>query len=305
MADDDHRFGGVWTELKLEAISAYSRFFTGAIGSRFELWYVDPFAGTGSRTATEEAGGLFEGEPLTTVEKKYPGSAARALSITPPFDYLRFGDTKKKHIKALRELVALHPGRQAKVIDEEANAYIQRMFSDRYWTDPKGRGQRARALVFLDPYGLEVKWVTLQALAACRKADVWFLANLKAAVQQLCHKHEQLDADKRRALGEYFGTDAWEELFYEEVDEGGLFGMSGARRKRKATKSEVAAFHRERLQTLFTGYVSEPLALAVGAIDDYFLLYCMSNNSSAAARALIKTGADWVINRYKAGIASK
>ncbi|HEY7807657.1 MAG TPA: three-Cys-motif partner protein TcmP, partial [Croceibacterium sp.] len=128
MADDHHRFGGVWTELKLEAISAYSQFFTGAIGDRFELWYVDPFAGTGSRTSTEEAGGLFEGAPLTTVEKKYPGSAARALSISPPFNHFRFGDAKKKHVKALRELVALHPELQAKVIDEEANTYIQRMF---------------------------------------------------------------------------------------------------------------------------------------------------------------------------------
>jgi three-Cys-motif partner protein len=294
----EHRFGGIWTEVKLAAISAYSEFFTGAIGRKFDLWYIDPFAGTGSRIAEEETGGLFDGGPISTIERRYPGSAARALSIEPPFDHLRFGDTKKSHIKALEELVALHPKRDARVIREDANTFVQFMFEHDFWRDPHGRGSRSRALVFLDPYGLEVKWRTLQALAASEKADVWFLANLKAAVQQLSRDHRKLDADKRRALGEYFGTDSWEAEFYCEIEDGGLLGMMETRKERDATKQDVAAFHRQQLCKLF-GYVSEPLPLAVGGMDDYFLLYCMSNNKSPAARALIKKGADWVIQRYK------
>ncbi|HEX8214329.1 MAG TPA: three-Cys-motif partner protein TcmP [Allosphingosinicella sp.] len=295
----EHRFGGVWTEVKLAAISAYSKFFTGAIGGKFDLWYIDPFAGTGSRISAEETGGLFEGGPISTIERQYPGSAARALSIEPPFDHLRFGDTKKSHIKALEELVALHPGRDAKVIPDDANTFVQFMFGHPYWTDPKGRGRGSRALVFLDPYGLEVKWRTLEVLAASERADVWFLANLKAAVQQLSRDHRKLDADKRRALGEYFGTDTWEAEFYQETDDGGgLLGMMETQKRRGATKQDVAAFHRKQLCKLFS-YVSEPLPLAVGSMDDYFLLYCMSNNKSPAARALIKKGADWVIQKYK------
>ncbi len=294
----EHRFGGVWTEIKLDAISAYSEFFTGAIGGKFDLWYIDPFAGSGSRFAEEEIGGLFEGRPISTIERQYPGSASRALSVAPPFNHLRFGDTKKSHIKALEELVALYPDRDAKVIREDANAYVQFMFGHPFWTDPKGRGKGSRALVFLDPYGLEVKWRTLEVLAASEKADVWFLANLKAAVQQLSRDHRKLDADKRRALGEYFGTDTWEAEFYREIEESGLLGIMEARKERDATKHDVAAFHRKQLRKLF-GYVSEPLPLAVGGMDDYFLLYCMSNNKSPAARALIKKGADWVIQRYK------
>lgn len=294
----EHRFGGIWTELKLAAISAYSEFFTGAIGRQFDLWYIDPFAGTGSRIAEEETGGLFGGGPISTIERRYPGSAARALSIEPPFDHLRFGDTKKSHIKALQELVALHPKRDARVIREDANTFVQFMFEHDFWRDPQGRGRGSRALVFLDPYGLEVKWRTLQALAASEKADVWFLANLKAAVQQLSRDHRKLDADKRRALGEYFGTDAWETEFYREIEDGGFLGMMETRKERGATKHDVAAFHRQQLRKLFS-YVSEPLPLAVGGMDDYFLLYCMSNNKSPAARALIKKGADWVIQKYK------
>ncbi|HYD14429.1 MAG TPA: three-Cys-motif partner protein TcmP [Allosphingosinicella sp.] len=299
MGDSRHEFGGDWTEVKLEAISAYSKFFTGAIGGIFDLWYVDPFAGTGERTAKEQAGGLFDQQPLSTIERQYPGSAARALALKPPFDHLRFGDAKRRHAKALQALVALHPTRDASVIPGDANHFIQKMFSEPPWTAPDRGAVRSRALVFLDPYGMEVKWRTLEVLAASKKADVWFLANLKAAVQQLSHKHGMLTEEKRAALCEYFGTPHWEERFYElHKDESDLFGNPTNSSRRQATKQEVALFHKECLGTIFC-YVSNPLPLAVGSIDDYFLLYCLSNNSTPAARNLIHKGADWVIRRYK------
>lgn len=296
-----HRFGGDWTEVKLQAISAYCQFFTGAIGAKFDLWYIDPFAGTGERTATEQSGGLFENLPISTVERQYPGSAAKALTVQPPFHHFRFGDTKPRHIAALESLVALYPQLDAKVIRKDANEFIQDAFGHPFWTAPDRprRGKAPRALVFLDPYGLEVKWHTLKALAACEKADVWFLANLKAAVQQTPHDHRKLDADKRRALGEYFGTPDWEDLFYApEKTHDGLLGMMSDGRQRAATKTEIARFHRQCLQGLFR-YVSEPLPLQVGGMEDYFLLYCLSNNPDPKAQALIHKGADWVIRKYK------
>lgn len=302
MSEGGHRFGGYWTEVKLAAISAYSQFFTTAIGGRFDLWYIDPFAGSGERTSVEQAGGLFENEPLSEVEMQYPGSAARALELMPGFHHLRFGDTKAAHVKSLEELVALYPQRDARVIKKDANSFVQDVFRHSYWTTPDKaprpkKGPPPRALVFLDPYGLEVQWSTLEALATSEKADVWYLANLKAAVQQLCHKHSSLDAGKRRALGEYFGTDEWEARFYDRQTATDIFGMQVPRGQRIANKHDVALFHRERLMTLFR-YVSEPLHLSVGAHEDYFQLYCMSNNPSNAARALIKKGADHVVSKY-------
>lgn len=299
MSDSRHEFGGDWTELKLEAISAYSKFFTGAIGGKFDVWYVDPFAGTGERTAKEEIGGIFDDAPISTIEKQYPGSAARALALTPPFHHLRFGDAKKRHVKALQALVELYPDRDAQVLAGDANEFIQNLFSQPEWRERDRSGVRRRALVFLDPYGMEVKWKTLQVLAASQKADVWFLANLKAAVQQLCHKHEKLSEEKRNALTEYFGTDQWEERFYDiKQDEEDMFGSLFNRSQRQANKQDIAEFHRECLAGLFC-YVSSPLPIAVGSTEDYFLLYCMSNNPTPAATRLIDRGASWVIQRYK------
>ena len=51
----EHIFGGSWTEIKLarlaKYLTAYRTIFTGNEKARhFKTWYVDAFAGTGSRS---------------------------------------------------------------------------------------------------------------------------------------------------------------------------------------------------------------------------------------------------------------
>jgi len=75
-------------------------------------------------------------------------------------------------------------------------------------------------------------------------------------------------------------------------------GLIEDKTERKDTRPEIEAFHRRRLETLFR-YVSDPLPLAVGGVEDYFLLYCMSNNPSDRARGLIARGAESVIKKYR------
>lgn len=294
MVDASHDFGGDWTELKLEAISAYSTFFTTAISQKFDLWYVDPFAGTGERTVKSPSGGLFVDQDGGTVS--FPGSATRALILEPPFDHLRFGDAKLRHVKALEELKKKHLGRDIDIVHGDANNFIQEMFSSPFWTNKDFRYGGPRALVFLDPYGMQVKWRTLETLSACGKADVWFLANMKAAWQQASRDPLKLDDAKRRSLDDCFGTNAWESEIYSTRQEEGLLGLMS--KSERADKADIARYHKIRLKTLFA-YVSDPLPLKVKAIDDYFLLYCMSNSPSLKAQGLIKRGAEAVIRKYK------
>jgi hypothetical protein len=60
----EHRFGGPWTEVKLDAVEYYLDCYSKALGSRFDLWYFDAFAGTGERSEETIAGGILEGGPL-------------------------------------------------------------------------------------------------------------------------------------------------------------------------------------------------------------------------------------------------
>lgn len=295
----DHRFGGIWTEVKLSAISEYSRFYTTALQKQdFKLWYIDAFAGTGSRTATRTVGGILDGVPIENVEERLDGSVLRAVSVTPPFAHLRLIEERASHYRALCDIVNANPQRDIKALRGDANQILPSLFQDRAWTS-RSEGWSQRALVFLDPYGINVHWATLQALAATERADVWYLVNLKGITQQLPRKHSALDANKRSSMSDLFGTEMWEqELYAFEPPTMTLLGMMEAPSgTREADREKVGQFYRARLATLFR-YVSDPLNLRVRSQDDYFQLYCLSNNPSDAARALIAKGANAVIRKH-------
>ncbi|MEJ7933639.1 three-Cys-motif partner protein TcmP [Sphingobium sp. AN558] len=298
--DDRHDFGGPWTELKLNALDEYSQFFTVALkNQKFELWYIDPFAGTGTRVAKKQTGGLLEGVPVAIEEEILAGSARRALSVTPHFHHLVLSDRRPKHFKALCALAEEHPDRDIRPFNTDANDQIKRLFTSPPWMDsPKSSAQRA--LVFLDPYGMNVQWETLELLAKSQRADVWMLVNLKAVCQQLAHDHDRLDQSKRNALSKFFGTNEWEDQFYKFSDnQRDLFSIQPRQSgHRSVSRTDVARFYRLRLNTRFK-YVSEPLPLKVNSQESYFQLYCMSNNPSHSARSLIARGAEAVIKKYK------
>ena len=94
-----HPFGGNWTEVKLDAVFDYCHFFNKVLvgqptpNSPFQRWYIDAFAGSGTRTVRQQTGGLFDGEQIQVVETDVPGSATRALAVNPSFD--RFFLSKK------------------------------------------------------------------------------------------------------------------------------------------------------------------------------------------------------------------
>ena len=101
----DHQFGGPWTELKLDAVCYYLECYTKALTpKKFDLWYIDVFAGTGDRTHEKLTGGLLEREPMKWVTETLPGSAKRAMNIRPPFKHFIFNESDKEHQKALRAI---------------------------------------------------------------------------------------------------------------------------------------------------------------------------------------------------------
>jgi three-Cys-motif partner protein len=78
----DHPFGGPWTEIKLDAVQYYLECYAKALTpKKFDLWYIDAFAGTGDRVETRKVGGLLEGIPESTVTETLAGSARRALKV--------------------------------------------------------------------------------------------------------------------------------------------------------------------------------------------------------------------------------
>lgn len=299
----DHHFGGSWTEIKLNAVSDYLNFYTGALKARpsptnpFETWYVDAFAGTGDRTVEGTESLFTTGEGLLD-RARLEGSARRALAIDPPFRHLVFIEKDAGRFAALKRVRNDFPDRDIECVQADANDHIRQIFTQGPWIE-RGRSGLQRAVVFLDPYGMSVRWDTLQFLAETGRADVWYLFPLHAALRQLSHDHAALDPSKRAALGEVFGTSDWETRFYEhQPAPTDLFDFAPpAGPSRNADPDKVEKFAAERLRSIFS-FVSQPIPILTRRKLRQFSLFLLSGNSNERAIALIKKGVSAQIRKY-------
>jgi three-Cys-motif partner protein len=279
----DHEFGGQHTELKLSIIEGYLRFFTTALRPYFKhLWYIDAFAGTGSRTVrTESRGATLVESPADEIVEQRRGSAQIAIDIRPPFDFLVFIETNENYIAALNELAAINLQRSIVVAKEDANTALKRLVATNRWDDK-------RAVVFLDPYGMEVEWATLEALASTEAIDVWFLFPLAGLFRQATRRLTHIDESKRAALTRMFGSSAWEAELY-PVEDADLLGAIPERR-RDLDPRGLEAYVQKRLSTIF-GKVLKPLALPVHKGPQMFSLFlCISNKTPKAIALAMKIG---------------
>lgn len=279
----DHEFGGQHTELKLSIIEGYLSAFTKALRPRFKhLWYIDAFAGTGTRTVrTERQEGNLVEAPIDEVVERRRGSAKIAIDIRPPFDFLLFIEKNKKYIAQLNELAAVHLQRKIVVAEDDANTALTRLVSTNTW-------ENKRAVVFLDPYGMEVKWSTLESLASTKAIDVWFLFPLAGLFRQATRRLDRIDAHKRAALTRMFGSSDWENELY-PVEDNDLFGATPERR-RELNPRGLEIYVQQRLGTIF-GKVLKPLALPVDKSPQMFSLFlCISNDKNDAIGLATRIG---------------
>lgn len=298
-----HRFGGAWTEVKLDAVNNYFKFFTLALKNQptpqqpFELWYIDAFAGSGSRRIDRVTGGLFEGEPLGEETIDLAGSVLRALDVDPPFKRLVFIEENRDRFRCLQEIAAANPGRNIKPVQGDANAKLQEIFGAPPWSQQsKGRGSH-RAVVFLDPFGMSVRWETLKLLADTGAIDVWYLFPTGAVNRQLAGNFARVDENKQRALDEVFGSSAWREDIYKAHDVRELFDNVVSTSSKTFTVNQIERYAQDQLKTIFA-YVSEPLPLLNDRDSKIFSLFCLSNSSSPAALALIKKGVKSILKKF-------
>lgn len=288
MGGDEHDFGGQHTEIKLELVEKYLKAYMAALRQKFDhLWYIDAFAGTGSRTVRVEArdGDLFEAPAPARIENRR-GSARIALDISPPFDRLVFMDANPEHCAALRTLQGSYPGRDISILEGDANRLIQSEIQWDGW-------RRTRAVMFLDPYGMEVEWETLRVIAETRAIDVWYLFPLSGLYRQAARNIDAVDDSKRRALTRMLGTNAWEQELYSSIQpaQSLLEGLDPIDvRQRNADIAGLEAYVKGRLETIFP-LVLEPFPLPpVKRPQRFSLFFAVSNDSRAATTLASRFG---------------
>jgi three-Cys-motif partner protein len=282
-----HDFGGDWTERKLKVLQAYLSFYTTVLDG-FDTWYVDAFAGSGSRSANISVGGLFEERPIEEMEASFAGSATIALGCKPSFKHYRLIENNRGRFAQLTGLKSKFPNADIDCIRGEANGQLRRFFSSSLWTR---KGGSQRALVFVDPYGLDVEWQTLETIAATEKVDLWYFFNLEAVTRQMAWNSGKVDSSKVECINRLFGTDAWRSVMYRPAAQGDLWAEPVD--ERNGDKQAIGEYATKRFKELFS-YVSEPIPLNVDRRGHAFSLYCMSNSKSGPALAAIGRGVDAV-----------
>jgi three-Cys-motif partner protein len=283
----DHNFGGYHTDLKLSAVERYLKAYANALARKFELWYIDAFAGTGYRTIHHPArpAGLFGTDAQPEKKELRRGSARIALEVTPQFDFLVFIEKRPDFAHALEDLRARHPRRSIQVVNGDANTAITDLLRNNNWNSK-------RAVLFLDPYGMHVEWSTLEAVAATRAIDVWYLFPLSGFYRQMPKKHSRLDAQKREALTRLFGSRSWEDVFYPKpIQVHTLYGETeSVRLPRLGRIKDYEKYTKERLLSIF-GAVLDPLRLPqTKGPTRYLLFLCISSRNKRAIEIATRIG---------------
>jgi three-Cys-motif partner protein len=124
---------------------------------------------------------------------------------------------------------------------------------DRVARNPKVDWHRNRAIVFLDPFGMQVPWSTIELLAATKAIEVFINFPEAMAIQRLLLRSGEFTAAERKRLDEYFGSSEWYNVLYKEHPT--LFGDTAIEKVEKPGLPLVR-WYRKRLEKAF-GYASK------------------------------------------------
>src|SRR5262249_30247386 len=181
----------------------------------FRTGYIDAFAGSGYRTTSsrlpaEDQTTLFADSELAEPEPQnwLDGSARIALKTVPRFNKYIFVEKSIRRCDDLQTLRKEFPAMASDIdiIHGEANALIRGICS-KNWT-------KHRAVLFLDPYGMQVEWPTIEAVARTQSIDMFLLFPLGIGVNRLLTRDAEIPHDWRRRLDLLLGTSDWFDEFY-------------------------------------------------------------------------------------------
>lgn len=284
---------GPWARDKLDSLARYLDFYTKVLKNQpWRTVYLDAYAGGGRAVVrTDESGtaggpSLFGDEPSIDADARQviDGSPRVALGIANPFDRYVFVDPNPHRVAELEGLKAEYPG--APAIDIRQSTAAEGIA----WIVMQRISRRThRGVAFLDPFGANLEWVSVQRLADTRLFEVVVNFALSMALQRMLPNSGEVPAGWAITLDNYFGGRHWFEEVYQPRQEG-LFAGSGYE-KRSDYSERLLELYRTRLRSAF-GYVSSPrLIRNTRGAPLYYLLWAGPNKKGLeGAEYILKMG---------------
>lgn len=266
-------FGGEWTREKLRILEAYLNAYTTALkNTHFKLWYVDAFAGSGAIDALEDD----EERAFLT------GSPEIALSITDrPFDRLLLIEKDASNAESLRGRIrVLGEEGRTRVEHDDANLSLPAFCESMDAYD--------RAVVFLDPFGTQVRWSTVEALADSQKCDVWILFPVSTVRRLLPIQGQVRSKGNEDRLTDVFGDESWKGLQHEPA-QAQMFPDLYPEFDSVETEPGVTAIvklYLSKLDSVFAQVAPEPRALRNSRNSPMYELMFAAGNPNGASIAV-------------------
>lgn len=250
-------FGGQWTEQKLDILQSYVAFYATALkNQKYDLIYIDAFAGTGHCNGNN-------GQII--------GSALRSLQVEPGYQRYIFIERKPRRYKRLVKTLEQYPHKNIEHYCGDANELLPEILKAIDW-------RNSRAVLFLDPFGMELEWRVLEAIRQTSSVDLWYLFSLAGLFRQATRSSLKLTKHKIAALNRILGTNDW----YEEIYKNGQQDfITDDHRVRSISVDQLMAIATKRFRDLFP-YASDPLALPKTGVRRYALYFLTSNDSKLA-----------------------
>jgi three-Cys-motif partner protein len=280
MGNQTHSFGGDWTTDKLERLRKYLAAYMKVMKNQpFKLAYIDAFAGSGYIQVNKNEDAQDTLLPDIGMKQFVEGSTRIALQTEPPFDGYIFIERRKKHVAELETLKDEFPHLKDRIIPEyaEANAFIKDLCS-KNWNS-------RRAVMFLDPYGMQVSWNTIESIAKTNAIDLWILFPLGVAVNRLVKRNGKITEPVRRKLDIMFGATDWFDEFYRPKERKGLFDDEPVMEK-IANFESIGRYFNRRLSTVFAAVADNPLPLYNSRNNPLYLLCFAAANEKGAPIAV-------------------
>ena len=221
-----------WSVEKLELLRKYLEAYVSVL--RKQPWcmgyeYIDGFAGTGRAKTKEE-------------QKYVDGSPRIALGLSSPFTKYHFIECSSWRIDRLRGLQTEFPGRTIEIYPGDCNSVITSSIVPTLpWASHK------RAIAFLDPFGMDLEWQTLQAIAATKTIEVFINFSVMDINRNVRRRNKSDITPRNRERFERFWGGPWEaEIFRTETT---LFGEEEVRIEQSGI--DLGKRYRKRLLEIF------------------------------------------------------
>lgn len=264
---------GDWSVDKLDILKKYAEQYSLILGNQknadgarqLRFGYIDGFAGAG--------------EHVHKITREIiPGSPLNALRTKHRFDEYHFVDLDPTRVKRLEKLaegqrgVHVHHGDCSSVL-------LERIFPLFRFEDFR------RALCFVDPYGMHVRWDVLRTAGKMGSIEIFLnfpVADINRNAKR--SRIEEVDSDHRARMTAFWGDESWhpamfppskQTSFFDKLDSQGGLDVENA-----GNEALAAAFQQRLLSVGGFRFVPKPVPMRNSKNAVVYYLFFAGNNEA-------------------------